>query len=113
MVTRLDELAAGVEEAVLYQEELAPYLEALEQSNGTILLETLPDFPCAMLGLNLERRQDFCLLSYDLVKLAVLRQEGFLSGCLILDSARRFLLNLKRETTGQEMEAILFTRLLI
>lgn len=110
----LEEVWEALSEVSVFEEELQPYLDALETSSGVILLdETAPPFPCAAIGLTLERRGRMSLLSYDLNKFAVLKQEGFELSGVVYDSLCRFLQEVKPTTLSHELEVRLYRNILL
>jgi len=110
----LDEILEALGEASVFEDELQPYLDALETSSGTILLEeSAPPFPCAAIGLVLERRGRTSLLSYDLNKFAVLKQEGFELSGVVYDSVKRFLREVNPSTLSHELEVRLYRNILL
>lgn len=105
-------IAADLAEAEMFEDELAPYLEALEDSSGVILIENRPAFPCSGVGLTLEAHLGTYLLSYDLLRFAVVKQHGLFHETVVYHSIRRYLD--KAEPTGLShfLEVTLFKELL-
>lgn len=110
----LEELWEYTLEGSLFEEELRPYLDALEVSSGVILLEeAAPPFPCASIGLTLERRGRTALLSYDIARFALLKNEGFELSGPVYDSLLRYLENVKMTTLSHEIEIRLYRGILL
>ena len=91
MIYDLNEVASGLVEAEIFEDELQPYLEALEESSGVILLDAAPPVPCSAVGWILEAHAGAWFLSYDAPRLAVLKQADLYYDNIVYQSFVRHL----------------------
>ncbi len=109
----INDIAGALAETQLFEEELAPYLEELESSSGTILVEELPPFPATSLGLVVQRHtENSWFISYDCERFACLKQMELYHDTVVFQSLCRWLDNIEPTGTKQLIEVTLWRLLL-
>ena len=107
----VEDMAEQLLEVFDYIEEVTPILEALEESSGVILVDSLP-FPANAIGLIAETHAGKFIVSYDMQLFALLELLGVDVSTPVKSSLKRYLQHMRPSSKTAFIETTLFRTLL-